>query len=204
MFAVRVRYLTGRVCAAAFDEGDAKETVEWPPHPSRLFSALVASWGESGEQPELRAALEWLERQPPPSIYFSSCSVRRRVNVYVPVNDEAGVRNFLGLTMSDGRKPRTFPSASLDSPEVWFVWPSDLPEDLKPYMNELLRRTPSLGHSSSLVALEIGETPPVGFERWEPAEDEGVRLRVPSPGRLNTLVASYERFREKPSKVFRP
>src|SRR5579885_218628 len=204
MFAVRVRYLTGRVCAAVFDEGDAKETVEWPPHPSRLFSALVASWGESGEQPELRAALEWLERQPPPSLYFSGCSVRRRVNVYVPVNDESGVCNFLGLTMSDGRKPRTFPSASMDNPDVWFVWPSQLPDELRAPMNELLRRTPSLGHSSSMVSLEIGETPPAGLERWAPGEEEGVRIRVPSAGRLAELVESYQRFREKPSKVFRP
>src|SRR6516162_9289428 len=87
MFTLRVQYLTGRVCAAPIDEGDAKESVEWPPHPSRLFSALVSSWAEGGGEPELRGALEWLELQPPPEICFSPGSGNRMVEAYVPVND---------------------------------------------------------------------------------------------------------------------
>ena len=50
MFVLRVTYLMGRVYSAAFDDGDDKREPEWPPHPSRLFSALVAAWGDSGAE----------------------------------------------------------------------------------------------------------------------------------------------------------
>ena len=63
MLTLRVTYLMGRVYSAAFDDGDAKAVPEWPPHPSRLFSALTGAWGEGGAEVELRGALEWLEQQ---------------------------------------------------------------------------------------------------------------------------------------------
>ncbi len=90
MFALRVTYLSGRVYASNFYEGDDKQTPEWPPHPSRLFSALVAAWGEGGAEPELRSALEWLEGQGEPRVLFGEASTRTLVRVYVPVNDSRG------------------------------------------------------------------------------------------------------------------
>jgi CRISPR-associated protein Csb2 len=201
MFALRVRYLTGRVYAATFDEGDAKQTVEWPPHPSRLFSALVASWGEGGAEPDLRAPLEWLEQQTPPAIYYLPCFPRQAVNAYVPVNDSRGLET---LPDQRPRKGRTFPSASLLEAEVWFVWPQPLPGALQEAMQTLIRRTPSLGHSASLVSLEMGETVPDGFERLEPGQAAGLRLRVPSAGRLQILERSFALFQGNPSKVHRP
>src|SRR4051794_27457337 len=68
VLALRVTYLTGRVYSAQFDDGDAKATPEWPPHPSRLFSALTAAWGDGGSEDELRLALDWLENQKAPRI----------------------------------------------------------------------------------------------------------------------------------------
>ena len=40
MFAIRVECLTGRYVATAYDD---RSRAEWPPHPARLFSALVAT-----------------------------------------------------------------------------------------------------------------------------------------------------------------
>lgn len=98
MFAIRIEFLTGRYCAQAHTD---REMPEWPPHPARLFSALVAAWAADGQAPEERAALEWLERLPAPLIHASAAAAQgidppRRaehterslvLTTFVPVND---------------------------------------------------------------------------------------------------------------------
>jgi CRISPR-associated protein Csb2 len=90
MFALDVELLTGRYVATEYnDRGKA----EWPPHPARLFSALVAAHFESPEPPEKEAeALMWLERQAPPEIKASNAWHREVVTVFVPVNDATVLR----------------------------------------------------------------------------------------------------------------
>ena len=84
MLAIEVNFLTGRFVASAYNN---REASEWPPHPARLFSALVASWAEAGENDAERELLEWLEAQPAPSLVASGADPRRVVSHYVPVND---------------------------------------------------------------------------------------------------------------------
>lgn len=90
MLAVEVELLTG--CYAATAHNDRRRA-EWPPHPARFFSALVAALHDrepvdDGE----REALLWLERQPPPALEVD-LGVDDRVgrrdvhDVFVPVND---------------------------------------------------------------------------------------------------------------------
>ncbi|MBW3643381.1 MAG: type I-U CRISPR-associated protein Cas5/Cas6 [Actinobacteria bacterium] len=88
MLSIAVELLAGRYTATAFNDWAAPE---WPPHPARLFSALVATWAdEEIPAPDERSALSWLEAQSSPQL---SCSadhqVARRtpVTVFVPVND---------------------------------------------------------------------------------------------------------------------
>jgi len=88
MLAVEVELLTGRYAATAHND---RGRAEWPPHPARFFSALVAALHDHDivDQHE-RAALLWLEMQDAPSLRVDSESKvgRRRVHdVYVPVND---------------------------------------------------------------------------------------------------------------------
>lgn len=86
MLTVSVHLLAGRYTATSFND---RTQGEWPPHPARLYSAMVAAWADA-DTPDAgeRRALEWLEAQEPPSI---ACSlgrrVRRVVTHYVPVND---------------------------------------------------------------------------------------------------------------------
>lgn len=88
MLTVEVELLTGRYAATAHhDRGSA----EWPPHPARFFSALVAALYDRQpiDQGE-RAALLWLETQGPPSLWVDPgwrVGRRRVLDVYVPVND---------------------------------------------------------------------------------------------------------------------
>ncbi len=84
-FCIEVTLLTGRYVATYYNRRDA---AEWPPHPARLFSAMVASWADT-DSPDImeRQSLEWLEMQDPPAITASDYTTRTVVSHFVPVND---------------------------------------------------------------------------------------------------------------------
>ena len=93
MLAVAVDLLTGRYAASTYND---RAVAEWPPHPARFFSALVATWADADEpDPDERSLLSWLEALGPPELVCSGDGelVRRSaVTVYVPVNDPAVLR----------------------------------------------------------------------------------------------------------------
>lgn len=90
MLALRLEYLTGRAVATAYND---RSGAEWPPHPARVFSALVATWAEQDPRDgmpaadEERAALEWLERQGAPALSCGEAAARTVATHYVPTND---------------------------------------------------------------------------------------------------------------------
>jgi CRISPR-associated protein Csb2 len=95
MLAIGLEFLGGRYAATAYNNRDR---AEWPPHPARLFSALVATWAETSTRDDAGRlsdgacprALAWLAEQSPPRILASASSdvARRSVTtVFVPVND---------------------------------------------------------------------------------------------------------------------
>ena len=84
-FGIEVNFLTGRFVATFHND---RRQSEWPPHPARLFSALVAAWADADEPDRSeRGALEWLEAQSPPAIAASGAVPRKVVGHFVPVND---------------------------------------------------------------------------------------------------------------------
>jgi CRISPR-associated protein Csb2 len=84
MFIIEVELLTGRYVATAHDD---RRRAEWPPHPARFFSAMVASFYEGPRSQPERDGLLWLEHQPAPSLEVSDATFRAVLDVYVPVND---------------------------------------------------------------------------------------------------------------------
>ncbi len=85
MLGVEVRFLTGRYTATQYND---RSRAEWPPHPARLFSALVARWAdEVPPDPAERAVLEWLERLGAPQLAVGDADTRAVVTHFVPVND---------------------------------------------------------------------------------------------------------------------
>lgn len=88
MLTVEVELLTGRYAATAHND---RGRAEWPPHPARFFSALVAALHDHDHVDAAeRAALEWLEQQDAPSLRVdpeSNVGRRQVQDVYVPVND---------------------------------------------------------------------------------------------------------------------
>lgn len=84
-FCIEVNFLTSRYIATCHND---RQRPEWPPHPARLFSALVATWADADEPaPSEREALAWLEAQGHPAIATSDAVPRKVVSHFVPVND---------------------------------------------------------------------------------------------------------------------
>lgn len=92
MLAVEVRLLTDRYVATQFNE---RSVAEWPPHPARLFSAMVAAWAGSEDPSDAtQEALAWFAALGAPAIACSPAHARTDVTHYVPVNDAAVVRDL--------------------------------------------------------------------------------------------------------------
>lgn len=92
MLAIETTLLTGRYVATQSNDRDRPE---WPPHPARLFSALVAAWADSDapDQGE-RLALEWFETLGSPWICCTDApSFRASMTSFVPVNDATVLRD---------------------------------------------------------------------------------------------------------------
>ena len=90
MLTIEVELLAGWYAATAHND---RSTAEWPPHPARFFSALVAALhDDEAVNADERDALLWLEQQPAPSLDVDLCvgeevGRRRVLDVFVPVND---------------------------------------------------------------------------------------------------------------------
>ncbi len=136
MFSLGIEFITG---SAVMTAAASREEAEWPPHPARIFMALVAAHYETKPLPaddkheqsswaDERRALEWLEQQGAPSLSCPTISKMQRrtvVKQYVPVNDTTLPRNPAAVKQSEiraelgvmpslrSRQERTFPSVSL-------------------------------------------------------------------------------------------
>jgi CRISPR-associated protein Csb2 len=211
MFALEVEYLTGRAVAT---ERHARERAEWPPHPSRLFSALVDAAFQSlstdgTELPNgVRAALEWLEELPPPALTAGDAQRRQVIPTFVSVNDVATPEIRPNATPSSGqvdaaiavlpdhrgKQPRFFPTVIPDKPVVHFIWFEATPEKLKEHrkcLDQLAAYMTYLGHSSSLVRVSITDNAPE--PTYLPDPNGRHTLRVPGRGRLRELESHFRR-----------
>jgi CRISPR-associated protein Csb2 len=207
MFGFTIRYLRGSVTAADVSHGSEKDLVEWPPHPDRLFCALVQAWADAGCPEAGRAALEWLEGLGPPLLRCGNLLSSHAVQRYVPVNDNWSPGNRKGkpfaqiqeTLLARDRKPRRFAVGTLSDEVVHVWWPDAAPPtELATELAGLARGIACLGHSSSLVAVDLVSTPDDLKPDWLPSADGVIPLRVPAPGRLRELVEAYEQNRRPP------
>jgi CRISPR-associated protein Csb2 len=187
VLAIEVEYLMGRSYATDFRDD---RLPEWPPHPDRLFEALVAAYHddpfpEDGE----RSVLRWLETLGAPQIAAGEAGHTSPVVNFVPTN----YNGKSGSPHPDqrGRQPRMFPVQSPSSPIVQFIWPdAKVDETTSDRLRNLLARVPSLGRACSLVRMGLGESPiaPV----YIPDPEGGEVLRVFGEGRLDELETLYK------------
>ena len=191
---LEIEFLTG-VCRAARGIGDGSP--DWPPQPDRVFSALVSAWGVRGEAPEERAALEWLEAQPPPAIRASGHSARTAPDVYVPPNDPGSakaMKTYLRvLPEHRPRQPRRFPAARPDDPNLELVWPDEPDEETIDALNAIAGCVGYVGHSASLTRCRFLAAEAGGAGR----KSIPARRRV-YPGRLRELEEAHRARPDRP------
>ncbi len=201
MFSIGMRFLTGRYYAQ--DPRYPGVQPEWPPHPDRLYSALVAAaFGRHVELPQdERDALLWLERLAPPewSGVLDVGEGRVMAPVYVPTNaidlpttnTKRFSSNLKSLPEFRERHPRGFASVAVENPGYW-VWPDADPMEHYPALQRLVNGVGRLGASASFVGLWISEDhPPSTLVPATVPSPEALTIRLPYAGRLTGLEQSY-------------
>lgn len=184
MLTLHVRWL-----ASAY-EATHDGTAEWPPHPARAFCALVAAATPGSADDE---ALRWLESQAPPVVEVPAASTHRREAFVVTNAVEAtgGHQTHLWRTSGSRSWTRSLPARPL----ARFVWPAaDAGADRLAVLDELARRVPYLGRSTSPVLLAFSAEPggdDDGLSAFEPGPGGRSRLRVPHRGYLDQLRSAY-------------
>lgn len=225
MLAIKIEYLTG-VCVATRHDDPSRSKPEWPPHPDRLYSALVAAAAAlpdavDGNLPErARQALTWLAlscwsdgRAVAPQIYASEASPRTAVDVHMPSNpheDEVWQRPKRGrsrkaqksfdvralIPIYRKRSGLPIPAVVPDEPHVWFLWPQADPGAHIETLKEIANRVACLGRSRSIARLTIDAYPPGPTHVPHPSGT--LQLRVPHLGRLKELEETYKSKGGKP------
>lgn len=191
MLHLRIGFPTGRYYAAA--SADPRQP-EWPPHPSRIFSALVAAAYGGGRQPTSheRHVLQTIESAPPPQLSYPEADVTPAPDVYVPVNDpdtriKAKKLQSRGVLFAN-RQVRQFPSAFLlDHPEVVLSWPLAISKEELATLDQLASQMTHVGTSHALVTATFVSGVLSSRVRLIPAPAGERYLRVPQPGRLLEL-----------------
>lgn len=207
---------------AVMSRWEDRESAEWPPHPDRVFMALVAGWGECGADEAERAALAWLEALGPPALCAPVAeSERSACTTYVPVNDDASPSNKKGpygamgsIPIGRNRQPRMFPAVVPTSPVFYLVWPEaeETPAHVDA-LEQVCARATYLGHSSTPVRVwtewDVGtgagaveSDDAARAVTLEPRDDGAThRLRVPASGRLAYLEGRHSAgVRPQPSR----
>jgi len=220
MLAIRIDYLTG-VCMATKHDDPSRSTPEWPPHPDRLFSALVAAAADLSERDPTELAkpglkvLQWLCGLGAPQIAVPDAHRRWVPEVHMPTNpdvDEIPAGDLSSGNLSTQRKKQdavrgllpvfrrkaalSIPAAIPDEPIVYFIWPEAQIEEHVEVLRAICRRVTCLGRSRSLVRALVVDDPPK--PTYEPDSMGQVQLRVPGEGRLDYLVEKYRRDGGKP------
>ena len=211
MFAIGFDLLMRRAIITRWESrealGQAREP-EWPPHPDRVFMALVAAWGEAGEDAAQREALEWLESLPAPSLAVPlEFSKRTPFTSYVPVNDDGSPMGKKGpfgpmgsLPIGRNRQPRQFPAAIPESPTLFLIWDVDIPANLRPALEKVCGLVTYLGHSATPVRVWVDDEPPA--PTLVPNDNGSAHyLRMFCGGRLAYLKNRYDAgLRPHPSR----
>ncbi len=211
MLIVEVEYLMGRIMASSYND---RSRPEYPPHPSRLFSAMVAAYEDCDMGNDAKRALEWLEALPDPGILAEipdrSSGGRDSVTFYVPVNDSLNAKSKSDLTsykkqpqISSGidlkrlRAERNFPAFTPRSSYVKFIWDVGSECDLYlPSLRKIAENVTYLGHSASPVNVRVftGEEEP----NIVPDSDGRFSIRTIGRGRLAHLEQVYNLRKQNP------
>lgn len=176
----------------------ARKKVEWPPHPDRLYQALV-----DAALPEDRPALAWIEQQAPPDVDCGSAVALQWGTdgcTFVPTNYPIKAASD-ALPEFRNKQARQFPMAIPDGP-VSYVWQADPPSQVFESLHRTVTRVTHLGRSDSLAMLAL--EPGVAPCRWTAQDGGSIAMRVSRQGRLQQLDQAFAHgLRSQPAPVVR-
>lgn len=198
-----------RCAYEASDAGQVKP--EWPPHPARLFGALVdAAELSNGEH---RNVLQILEGTKPPLIRHGDAKTSDdpRAN-YVVTNSLNPESKYGSVLLRVATGQRTWPRTVVDNPDLTFEW-TDLTlnrQELQA-LDQIAARVPYFGRSTSPAFVRVEQLTDPTEEAtqtgddltqavrsaapttWRPiADGVGVALRGTRPGYLDRLMRAYD------------
>jgi len=185
MLTLHIEFPTGSYGAARHE---AEREPEWPPHPSRVFSALVAAaYRGSAQLPATeRAALLTVESMDPPRIWAPPADLRAAPDTYVPVNDMRS--RMLSHPAAPNRQRRQFPKAYLlGEPRVTYGWDVQTGSETVAALTAVAARITHVGRSESLATAWLADHAPEHEPSFVPDEDGDLFLRTPRSGRLAEL-----------------
>lgn len=203
-FGVEVRFLNRSYAATAHNDWRAPE---WPPHPARLFSAMVHEWASAGEDAGERAALEWMESLDPPDMYDPGALIRDDRSVFVPNHDEGVLDKWSATSKSRDypkllggaldlaargpaaarpKSERQMPAAAPGEETAAFIWRTKADAETLKRLDSLLSRVTRLGHSSMVACRVVNADDYAPNLLWN--EEKGdAQLRWVVAGQLGEL-----------------
>ncbi|MGW4463088.1 type I-G CRISPR-associated protein Csb2 [Micromonospora sp. NPDC004704] len=194
--------ITVRLRDGRYDAADLADRMEWPPHPARLFCALLASAEPDASAAGYAAddaALRWLEQAGPPLVLAVpvdriTASVRSGFVVTNATDSKAGSTRWPGRTNRASTRTGVLPADD----QVAFVWPDATADDGMLWrLSRLARRVPYFGRSTSSAELdvrdEVVESRPswVTYRPTRLGTSGALALRVPYAGYTDQLRAAY-------------
>lgn len=184
---------------------------EWPPSPSRLYSALIAA---DGTRDRLRFTtgreLEWFERLPPPLIHADSAPwhqplqsrfvVGARRRFAVSNSKKKDVLTHLEYVGRRGTEVRPGVRVSPRYPKVVYIWGTPCPSEVLDALRLRAARVGYLGTADSPVRVRVQGAMPESLEpaeAFQPDPEGSVYVRVPQAGDLNVLDSIYDAWLER-------
>jgi CRISPR-associated protein Csb2 len=149
--------ITFDLVTGTYDAGDTddRRQPEWPPHPARLFCALVAAVRTREE----RDVLLWLEAQDPPTVIAAAEHGSSQSTSYVVTNDNAKVTGKSQTHPGRSHQLKVRARALPASPRVSFVWDQAETDDVVlGHVDAMCRRVPYIGRSTGIATLTAAAT----------------------------------------------
>ena len=173
MLALRIDFLNGVYHAA---DPTAHSDPEWPPHPDRIFQALVAAAYGAGLNPSPLKELEGIC----PELIFGDTRAVLPATVYVPAAYKA----------PQSRVGKFDPMIVGIHDPVYVVW-SQVPDELNAPISRIAAAVTYLGRAKTPVDLAlVAEVPRLPHHLVHSAAGDRL-LRVPQPGRLAELDSAF-------------
>ena len=196
--------------------GDGGEP-EWPPSPLRMFQALVAAsaayWNQRMALEYAVPALEWIAKQPPPTV-VASAGVASDVKYRTFVPDNTGdlaagawsrgdTTRIVKRTEKDVR-PTHLTAKNDEFAAVHYLYPvADADPEFAIHKATLVTAARSVTHlgwgvdmvAGNAVEMTEEEAAKLAGERWRPAKDaSATQLRAPRAGTLEKLMEKHTAF----------